>query len=321
MVLTRRTARVSICVVGRLDDPHACAVVEAVQRRNGRLVLVDAEELSKADLLLSSDRVVLPDLTGALVELSGGRGWLRRLAPEHWHADLVAGEHEAVVRSAWVTALLAACASAGLEWLSPVETLYSTEDKLMQQRACQATGIDYPPTVVVTRPERIPAELGDELVVKPLGMGYYRDATGIGRVVHATKMSRGDDHLALLAGAPFLVQKYVPSRTHLRVVTVRDSHWVSELDAEGLPVDWRADEAAHTSFRPGSHATVGERAVAVAAHLGVGYSSQDWIIDRGGTPIFLDLNPAGQWLFLPSQIADRVTEAIADWLVCGTRSS
>jgi hypothetical protein len=50
----------------------------------------------------------------------------------------------------------------------------------------------------------------------------------------------------------------------------------------------------------------------LSAALGVGYSSQDWIEDVDGAHYFLDLNPGGQWLFLP--FADEVTAAIADWL-------
>lgn len=46
----------------------------------------------------------------------------------------------------------------------------------------------------------------------------------------------------------------------------------------------------------------------------VGYSSQDWMADHDGHWWFLDLNPAGQWLFLPAQVADRVTQGLADWL-------
>jgi hypothetical protein len=45
--------------------------------------------------------------------------------------------------------------------------------------------------------------------------------------------------------------------------------------------------------------------------MGVAYSSQDWIDDGAPEPAFIDLNPAGQWLFLPESIAGAVTEAIA----------
>ena len=51
-----------------------------------------------------------------------------------------------------------------------------------------------------------------------------------------------------------------------------------------------------------------------AEQLGVGYSAQDWIQDADGTWWFVDLNPAGQWLFLPNKVAEQVTAAIASLL-------
>jgi hypothetical protein len=46
----------------------------------------------------------------------------------------------------------------------------------------------------------------------------------------------------------------------------------------------------------------------------VGYSSQDWIVTATGVSHFIDLNPAGQWLFLPNPGAREITDAIAEWL-------
>jgi predicted ATP-grasp superfamily ATP-dependent carboligase len=53
-------------------------------------------------------------------------------------------------------------------------------------------------------------------------------------------------------------------------------------------------------------------------HLKLGYSSQDWLICEDGCYV-VDINPAGQWLFLPEPIASSVAEAIARWVGGGTR--
>lgn len=274
-------------------------------------MLIDAERLSSVDAVVDGERIRLPDDSGALVDLRGGRAWLRRLAPEDWRDDVMPGGHDAVVRSAWLTALITIARLADLRWLSPLDALFSAEDKLTQQRACLAVGVPTPQMAFVTRPGRIPAELGDWLVVKPMAAGHFRDATGVGRVVHATEMHRTDERLQLLAGAPFLVQQRIDARAHLRVVTVDQSAWVCELDATDRPLDWRADEAAHYSFEATSRPDVATKAIALTNKLALGYSSQDWIIDDNGVALFLDLNPAGQWLFLPDEVSEQITMAIA----------
>jgi hypothetical protein len=312
--ISRLTSGTPSVIVGREDDPHAGAVATAIERDGTPVVLLDVERLSTADIIVDRAHVALADDAGRLIDLSGGRGWLRRLAPEDWRDHGTPGSHEAVVRSAWVSALVTVARLAGLTWLSPLDVLFTAEDKLTQQRACNALGIPTPHTVLVTRPSHIPDALGDWLVVKPVAAGHFRDASGDGRVVHATGMHRSDQRLELLAGAPFLVQRRITARAHLRVVTVANEIWVCELDADDRPLDWRADEAAHSSFRAAARPEVAAMAAALATSMGVGYSSQDWIVDQDGLAHFLDLNPAGQWLFLPDAIASATTEAIALWL-------
>jgi hypothetical protein len=128
-------------------------------------------------------------------------------------------------------------------------------------------------------------------------------------------MRRDDPRLDLLAGAPFLVQPALNASAHLRVVTVRQKAWVSELESDSVSLDWRATAAAHSAFHPARYPEVAEEASKLAAKMRVGYSSQDWLVDQSGVAHFLDLNPAGQWLFLPNQVSEEVTLAIAEWLV------
>lgn len=276
--------------------------------------MIDAATLRDWDLVVRPSGVILVAEDARSICLRKSRGWLRRLAPEEWRTAAEPGGHEAAVRSAWMAALLSIVSLADVQWLSEMDAIYGAEDKLVQQRACTDLGIPYPPTILATRPERIPAEFGQRLVVKPLAVGHFRDEAGVSRVVHATAMERDDERLSLLAGAPFLVQRLVDARFHLRIVTVGDRAWACELDATELPLDWRAAERAHSSFRLADYRELRGDAIRLTRRLRLHYSSQDWIVDGSGDSYFLDLNPAGQWLFLPDEVAAQVTEAIANWL-------
>ena len=81
-----------------------------------------------------------------------------------------------------------------------------------------------------------------------------------------------------------------------------------------MPVDWRHSDEAHSSFVVASEPGVARDALRIAGALHAGFSSQDWI-DTGEGAVFLDLNPAGQWLFLPQEVSEPATEALASWLV------
>jgi hypothetical protein len=119
-----------------------------------------------------------------------------------------------------------------------------------------------------------------------------------------------------LTGAPVMFQALVAARVHLRVVTVGHRLFLGSLAAREL--DWRAAPPNHDRFErvPGrSYPLVAQGARALARRLGLGYSSQDWIIDQSGTAWFLEANPNGQWLFLDRPHEGDITEAIASRLM------
>lgn len=242
------------------------------------------------------------------------RGWIRRLAPPLWRRGIRLGTEGAAVRGAW-SALLAAIAGArGVAWLTPLERLMLRENKLLQYEAARDVGVRTAASAVVSDRALIPDALGERMVIKPLGTSQYTADDGEEKVVWAQPVERSAPTLAHLGGAPFITQERLEADRHLRVVTVRDAAWVAELDSGGMPLDWRREAVAHGSFAVADEPAVARDALRLAAVLGVGYSSQDWIVEAGEA-VFIDLNPAGQWLFLPEEIASAVTAAIAEWLV------
>ncbi|HZV72661.1 MAG TPA: hypothetical protein VFF79_03005 [Conexibacter sp.] len=282
----------------------------AITERDSPLV-VDVQSLEDAPYELVGEMLRAADREVGLS--AGGRGWIRRIAPPGWRRGLISGSREAVERSAWTSLIVGIAGSPGVEWLTPLDRLVFCENKLIQGRVAQGLGVSIPRTAVVSLPEAIPAEFGENVVVKPLGSSHFAEADQQERVVWAESMSRRDERLKLLDGAPFLVQEHLVAEYHLRVVTVAGQAWSCALDATNLPVDWRRHEAAHHSFVPFDSPDVCDRALMVAAAMSLGYSSQDWLL-TGDDAVLLDVNPAGQWLFLEEHTASEVTASIAQWL-------
>jgi hypothetical protein len=303
-----------VILVGDRADPHVRAVADCLPS-NGT-VIVDATTLHQVVQSLDPVRTILSDLAGGAVELDAvnpARGWLRRLAPAGWDHAVVLGGHAAAVLSSRLTLLATLLRDPALTLATPVDELFAAENKLVQYRAAHKTGIRFPTTLVSGRPQDLTQRLGEPFVLKPLGPGNFED-DGRQNVVYVRPVHAVDIADVNLLDAPFLAQTLVKARTHLRVVTVRDQVWVAELDGASLPVDCRESRPAHHGFTASTSWTQVEHAAArLAAHLGVGFSSQDWIVDDDG-PMFLDLNPGGQWLFLPDAVTAPVARALADWL-------
>lgn len=302
-----------VVIVGDRADAHLAAVVRALDLLGGpEPVVVDAARLM-ADpyTLVPGDRLTVGGSTLSLREPS--RGWLRRSAPSVWGAGLVTGSLDAVKHRAFLTLVGSLSRLCSVSWVTPIDAMIRGEDRLAQLEAVAEAGHRTPRTVVTSSADVARAALGDQFIVKPLAMGYFQTKSGP-RAVYTAELAADDLARVDFADAPFAAQERIEAVEHLRVVTVGSSAWVASLSAAGRPLDWRQQEEAHRSWEPADNPATASAAVDVARAFGLGYSSQDWIVDGAGTAVFVDLNPAGQWLFLPDEVAQPVTAAIARFL-------
>ncbi len=299
-------------IVGDQTDTHVIAVLEAIAARGGSSPFVlDAPRLAAESYLLGDDSLTISD--DAITLADRGPGWLRRYAPTRWGAGSLAGSLEAVSKRAFLTLVGSISRLGNRQWLTDLDTMLRAEDRLVQLAVAAELAMRIPQTVVTSDGERARSVLGDRFIVKPIASGYYDTPAGP-MAVFTTALTANDLEQVEFADAPFVAQEEIEIREHLRVVTVGQSAWVASLDAAGRPLDWRRQEEAHFSWKAVCAPEVNANALAIAERLGVGFSSQDWVRDNDDRPVFLDLNPGGQWLFLPEEVAAPITDAIAEFL-------
>jgi hypothetical protein len=299
-------------IVGDPADSHVGAVLAAVETLGGRPPLVfDAPGLVRDGFGASPYAF---EFRGRSCALDRCRGWLRRYAPPMWGAGTVLGSLEAVTQRAFL-ALVASMSRLGdVEWLTSLDAMLAAEDRLLQLERAHQTGARVPRWLVTSDVSRVASDLGEPFVAKPLTNGYFLAEDGP-RAVYAELVDRRLLAGASLGAAPFVFQEHVVALDHLRVVTVGRDAWACRIAAKGRPLDWRVQDEAHFAWEVLDDAEVCASALTVAAQFGIGYSSQDWLRDDRGL-VFLDLNPGGQWLFLPPEASEPVTRAIAKHL-CG----
>jgi hypothetical protein len=297
-------------IVGDPADGHVIAVVGAIEQLGGPAPLIfDAPRLR--DRGFSVDRHVLRVDTNE-VSLTGGRGWLRRYAPTAWSTGTVAGSLEAVSKRAFLSLIGSITRLGSREWLTPLDAMLDAEDRLRQLDVAASLGLQIPDTLVSSDSDEIVDRLGPKFVAKPLSGGYYWTDDGP-RAVFASALAADDAAQLDFAAAPFVAQRLIEAEQHLRVVTVGPNAWCCAIAAEGRPLDWRAQPEAHTAWQVVADDEACDGALRLTKALNIGYSSQDWIRSNEGLA-FLDLNPGGQWLFLPEPVAGAVSNAIGKFL-------
>lgn len=300
----------SSILVGARHDPHVAAIADILR---DHAFVVDVESIRRGTFEMSPSRMRIENDDGSILLQPGTTGWIRRLSPLNWEVGTRIGSHDAAVKSSWLALLATVLRNPNVAWLSSLDSTNSAENKLTQYTVAQSLGLQVPRTLVTNSAETLSA-LPANLVAKTLGPGHYKADDETWRTVFTESFDpeRPED-LMLLGGPPFIVQERIDARAHLRVVTVADRAWSFALDAASLPIDWREVDEAHDSWEWFRDRDMESDAIRIAAALNLGYSSQDWIESDSGRYL-VDLNPSGQWLFLPEPKSREVSQAIAEWL-------
>lgn len=193
-------------------------------------------------------------------------------------------------------------------WVSDPDATRRAENKLVQLRAAAAVGLRVPRTLVSQDPDDIRAFVAD--VRGPVIAKTVAGALGV-------PLSTGVVDSAMLANAPGLAlspaiyQECIPGRRHLRVCCFgADVHAVL-LDSPTL--DWRyvrGIEAARHEMDPALAALL----ISVLHQLGLRMGVFDLKLDDDGDPVWLEVNPQGQFLFLEGMCGIPLGRIAAEFL-------
>jgi hypothetical protein len=195
-------------------------------------------------------------------------------------------------------------------WVNRPRSAVAAENKLVQLRAARRAGLRFPPTLVSHDPDAIRrfADRHGRVVYKPFLPHTWKDAAS-GRMfstfarILEPAMLADDDSLSLCPG---IYQAYVDKQRDVRVVAIGERFFTADLGSHSGQafVDWRA----HT-YSPELRAEVGAlpggyqmRLEALLGELGLVFGCVDLVIDRAGEAHFLEVNQAGQFLFLEEMV-------------------
>lgn len=193
----------------------------------------------------------------------------------------------------------------------------SANYKLVQLEQARAQGLDIPHTLITNNPRDAAGfvqereQAGRVCVVKQL-----RSARGAGYLTQPISTADAPG-FAQIKDAPVILQERVHG-LDVRVVVVGDAVFAaSEAPRVATDVpDIRAtfDTTCAPLVVPGD---VRAKLLALHRQLGLGFGAYDFIRCHDGRWVFLEVNPSGQWLYVETGAAHRISEALAHLLWFG----
>jgi len=314
-----------IFVVAGAEDDHAPSVIEALRRRGAACRLLDLARFPEALPLsarIGSDGRVearLGSATDDAFDLTDvGAVWWRRPQPYGISDDLVRPSHRSFAWQECHEALSGVWSSLDAFWVNDPALDEAAGRKVYQLGLARAVGLSTPDTLVTSDVD----EARDFVGRHGPGRTVYKAFTGTEVAWRETRLLR-DDEVGLLDHvryAPVIFQEYIEGGADYRVTVVGPHVHAAEIVPHpgGYTADYRMEwrsAAVTATTLPGD---IVEGLHALMKGLGLVYGAVDLRRRGDGELVFLEVNPAGQWLFVEGRTGLPITDSLADVLLEGS---
>lgn len=289
-------------------DMHAHAVCWALRRRGvDPLWASSFADPAAGGVSLHSDPGTPWRGSGALGAEFGSVWYRRTRNPEHF--PRVRESDQAFVRTEWARFLKSLYLLSGdlsdRLWVNPPAAAIEAENKLVQLRAARLCGLPFPATLVSNQPAEIRAffHRHGKVIYKPFMTHSWENADGDAFSTYASlldeSMLASDESLR---HCPGIYQAYVEKTSDLRVVVIGDRLFTASMRSKSGEafVDWRAHQHGDQFESGAAELPSGcpGQIKAVMRALGLVFGCFDLAVDGNGKAHFLEVNQAGQFLFL-----------------------
>lgn len=318
-----------ILIVSSKGDIHAQAVERELKALGARVTLVDLSMFPQH---------------GALSLRSGGDGrrchrvkfstrdWLdlSECRAVWWRRPQSFELHPKIAQSDYYTFTYGECYEAwtGLWnslredtlWVNDLNRDEAAHRKVYQLRVAQDVGLTIPETLVtndVREAEQFIVQFPEESVI-------YKAFSATPQHWRETRLLREDglSQLDNVRFAPVIFQEYIDAVYDVRITVVGDEIFAAAIHSQdtSYKVDFRMDMDRARIEAVELPAELREKLLRLMRHLGLEYGAIDMRKRPDGQWVFLEINPAGQYLFIEQKTNQPISKALAKHLAEGEKS-
>jgi glutathione synthase/RimK-type ligase-like ATP-grasp enzyme len=309
-----------ILVVSNPQDTHAAYVLEQLREMGEPACLLDLSHFPgglrlTADIDGSAFASRLTLESGKVVNLMDVRSiWWRRPQPVTIPPVVRRDSHRGFAHQESVEALAGLWQAVDVYWMNHPTRDEVAGRKLNQLKVARACGMRVPRTCITNDPAAAHAFIEREgmgrVICKAFSATYseWRET----RLVSAAEVS----HLASVSVAPVIFQEYIEADVDLRITIVGDQVFPAAIKSQRsrYKVDFRMDmtPVEIVEDRLPSDVVAGLRAL--MEHYGLQYGAIDMRRTPAGEHVFLEINPAGQFLFIEEKTGQPIARTVASTL-------
>jgi hypothetical protein len=308
-----------ILILSNDADIHATMVREMIEARGERVQILDTGDFPARTRMVmepgaAAGRRLMHTPKGT-IDLSEVRAvWWRRPQPYGLHEDITDPVMEKFTLHEIDEAIEGLYLTLDADWLNIPTKDACAARKIWQLDVARDAGLKTPRTLITNDPGEARAFARAEGVTQTI----YKPFQGLEEAWRETRLLKPEemDQMDAVKYAPVIFQECIEAEADLRVTVVGDRIFPAAIDSTGAEykVDFRMEKDMRitpTTLRPETEAGIR----ALMRRMGLSYGAIDFRRRPNGEEVFLEINPAGQWLFVEDATHQPITEAIADWLI------
>ncbi|WP_045738826.1 hypothetical protein [Xanthomonas sp. MUS 060] len=310
---------INLLIISYADDSHALAVAAAMEMCGHNCVIWSEPKLA-------GERVASIELGEREIRWSVcGRNygpsdfdvvWLRRIGnialPEWMHAD---DRKFAAVDNAAFFGFFWSPLSASARWIHSPASRLNGESKIQQLQHAYGLGFKIPPTLISNDPDEIVQFIeackasGQGTVFKTFGSMTWFEKD---RVLenYTSEIVVGDlIDMDVVRAVPAIYQSHdVGKEYEVRSTFFGGREYSVRIDSQSTDagaIDWRAIDNLHGVLSPTKlPAAIHDKCVALLDGMSLNMGCFDFIVDRAGDFVFVEVNQQGQFLWIEDYLPE-----------------
>ncbi len=308
----------TVLVISHTHDVHAIEVLGHLERRGVDAVLFDTGRLPRETRLSITHGAegwhAQTFFDGRHLDMTAVRAvWWRRPQPFAVHAEICGLEDQQFALSETHAATSGLWSLLDARWINDPDADERAARKAWQLKVARAAGLRVPRTCMTNDPDAARA-----FVAAESGRVIYKAFSATERTWRETRVLKPDEANGLdsVRYAPVIFQEYIPAHADLRVTIVGDQVFAAAIAAPpgGYEYDFRMEMDKATITAHDLPPAVSDGLSRLMQALGLVYGAIDLRLTPEGDYVFLEINPAGQWLFIEYKTGQPIGKAIADTL-------
>lgn len=307
-----------ILIISFPEDPHAQSVMSHLDRLDAKYFLIDLAKFPKNARINCHYHQYGYSLeynernSGAVDFREISSVWWRRPQAFEFEDQIkdinfAQSECKDAIDGLWSALELQA------HWVNPPLFDEAAHRKGYQLALANELGLLTPETLITNSPKQARnfIENGKKLIYKPFGgtSDEWRET----RIVGEQEI----ENIAQARHAPLIFQEFIPGIDY-RVTVIGDQIFPAAIDArEGsYPVDFRINTTGVRITEAELPGNITQHITTLMRRLNLSYGAIDFRLhEETGEFYFLEINPAGQWLFVEDQTQQPIAETLARFLV------